>query len=280
MTNLEQDPRFEAALEECSRRVQRGEALETCLAGYPAAYREGLSRLVPLGGQMAKLREDPSPEFQARLEQQLLAQVEETRRERRGSLFGRLGRLFVANPALRMAAILLVIVALLAGGGFGVDQAAADSLPDSPLYQVKAAREQVQLALARSPEAQMEVRANLLQQRGQELDKALRANRPKQQVVEAVAGRVEKLTQQMVDQALERAARGNRQPAVRALVVLRAIDARVQRLSPQAAPEIQSSLLQLHQSLQAQERKLLQALPRNRGGAASRAPAPAVPPRP
>jgi hypothetical protein len=261
MTNQEENPRFAAALDECSRRVQLGESLESCLAAYPAEFREELALLVPLGGRVARLRLDPSPDFRARLETRLLATVDETRRTRRTGLPGFVGRLFAGNQALRIASILLVALVVLAGGGFEADRAAADSLPDSPLYGVKTAKERVQYALARTPEAQVEVRADQLQERSKELDKALRAGKGVK-VVDALAVRVTRATRQMVDKALEQRAGGNPRPALRALVAIRAMGVYVDRLSGEASsPEVRASLEKLQTFLMGQEGRLRAGAP-------------------
>ncbi len=255
MTSLEDSHRFAAALEGCSSRVRAGEALEACLADYPTEYRDELARLVPLGQRLARLRRDPSPEFQARLEQRLLGAVEEARRSRREGRWGGLARLFVANPAFRTAAIVALVLVFLGGSGLGVDQAAAGSLPDSPLYRVKTVKEAIQLALARSPEAQVEVNANQIQERGSELEKALRARKPGQ-VIEALAVRLARATDQMVTQALDREAKGNPQPAVRARQAIRTMLNRIDRLLPQAGPELRPALERMRTFLLQQERRL------------------------
>ncbi len=266
MMSMREDPRFSAALEECCGRVRRGEPLEQCVGDYPPEYREELARLVPLAFSLSRLARDPSPEFQARLELRLQAAVDETRRAQRSGPLGWIGRFFASAPLARTAAIVLVVVALIAGGGLGVDQAAASSLPDDPLYQVKTAREWVQLALARAPEAQVDVRANQIAERGTEMERAIRAGKPVR-ILDVLLVRLARTTRQMVDQALEREARGNRQPAIRALAVIRAMETRLDRLIPQASPEVRPALQRMGGFLREQERRLLVRGPRVGRGA-------------
>ena len=58
---LDNDRQFAAALAACCARVQRGESLEGCLNDYPAAYRDELRRLVPLGARVAAVGSAPAP---------------------------------------------------------------------------------------------------------------------------------------------------------------------------------------------------------------------------
>ena len=256
MKSLEEDTRFEEILDECCRRVGRGEPLERCLVDYPMEYREELTRLVPVARRVGVLVQDPSPEFQARLELRLLASVDDVHRRQRTGISARIGRFFAAIPLARSLAIALVVLLLLAGGGFGVNYAAADSLPDSPLYQVKTVREQLQLALARAPEAQVEVRARQIAQRGTELSQAIQGGKqPK--LVDTLVTRVETSTDQMVKQALAARDKGNPVPASRAAVAMRTMIRRVDTIIPKAKPDLRPSLQQLRVFFRDQERRLV-----------------------
>ncbi len=256
MMSLEEDARFAEILDECCRRVGRGEPLERCLGDYPVEYRGELTRLVPVAERVGVLVRDPSPEFQARLEQRVLTSADDIRRRQQTGLSARVGRFFTAIPLARSLAIALVVLLLLAGGGFGVNYAAADSLPDSPLYQVKTVREQLQLAFARAPEAQVEVRARQIAQRGTELNQAVQSGK-QPRVVDILVTRVETSTDQMIQQALLARARGNPLPARRAAVAVRAIVRRLNTIIPKARPELRPPLEQLRGFFQQQERRLL-----------------------
>ncbi len=159
MTTVEENERLALILEECTQRVQRGEPLEQCLASYPPEYREELSQLVPLAGRLNQLSRDPSHEFQARLEERLGASVDAARRRQKSGPLASIGRFFVASPVMRVAAVALVALLVLFGSGFGIVQAAEGSLPDSPLYQVKSAREWAERALAGNGESLVGVQA-------------------------------------------------------------------------------------------------------------------------
>jgi len=267
MMTLLGDHQFERALDECCGRVLRGELLERCLADYPAEYREELARLVPISTPLGRLGHDPSPEFQNRLERRLLASMDEARRLPEPGVLARLGRILMSNRMVRVAATVLVVLLLLGAGGFGVDRVAANSLPDSPLYRVKAARERLQLVLAQTPEARVAVQASQIAERGTEMERAVQTAKPAT-VVRMLETRLARATRNMVDQALEREARGNPQPAIRALAVLRAVEVRLDRLIVQARPEQRPELLRARDFIRQQEERLFEAFPRNTPGRA------------
>jgi hypothetical protein len=246
---------FGAALDDCVRRLRAGEPLERCLADYPADHRAEIARLAPLAARVAGLASDPAPAFQERLEARLRAAVEVERQVRRRSPRpGLLGRLFTAAPA-RVATIALVTCLLLLVGGGGALQAAEDSLPDNPLYRVKEAREATELWIARDDEARAGVLLRQLLARGRELGEAVRTNRPRA-MVELLALRVAEATDRIVDRALALHARGIREPARRALLLVREMQRIVDRGLAQAPLDSRPALRQLRDALEAEERRL------------------------
>jgi len=257
MTSLEEDARFAAALDECRRRMQRGETLKLCLADYPEEYRDELAHLAPMAARLGRCSRDPSPEFQGRLKARLLASVDEARRGQRSGLLGRFGRLFAAGSPVRSTALTLIALVFLIGSGAGIVQASAGSLPDSPLYQVKTAREWVELTLARNEEARLDAQTRQIDERGRELERAARDARLRRSF-EAVANRLIRSTEQMVDQALEKRAQGNPRPSLRALATIRAMQNRLDQLSREAPPEVRPLVERLHNFLDRQERRLLE----------------------
>lgn len=257
MRSLEEDGRFAAALEECCRRVQRGERLERCLADYPREYREELARLAPLAGRVGLLRRDPSPEFQARLERRLLASVDQARP---GKWPERLWFLFPVAPALRAAVATLVVLVLLSLSGAGAVRVSAGSLPDSPLYQVKAAREWVQLTMARDGESRVGVHSEQIGERGRELERSIQAGKPRR-VLATLAAKLAISTERMVDQALELQARGRPQAVARALAVIQAMERQLDRLEARVSGEARPILQRLRGFLDMQERRLLKSAP-------------------
>lgn len=251
---MEDDERFAATLDECCRRLQRGEPIAACLADYPAEYRAELARLAPLAAQVGELRRDPSPQFQTSLEQRLLAAVERQRTARQAPN-GWLGRLLPAALATRVALLAAAALIILAGSGVGI-AAAEDSLPDSPLYSVKTAREWVALALAFNGETRVSVHATQVAQRGRELALAIRADKPRP-VLETLVRRLGNSIDRMVAQALELQAQGRREPALRALAAIRIMEREVDRLAQQASPEVRPALARVNTFLQEQQARLL-----------------------
>lgn len=250
------DEQFALKLDECSQRMRRGETLEQCLAGCPVEYREELARLLPLTANLVQLAHNPSPDFQARLERKLLVSVNEARWGQRPGLLPSLGRFFSGSPAVRLASLGLAALVILLGGGFGAVQASEDSLPDSPLYQVKTAREWVELVLTASGESQTVAYVRVIDERGRELERAAGANKPERTLL-AVATRLARSTEEMVDKALEARARGNPRPAARALASVRSMQQRLNRLDTRGSPEFRRVVQRAVAFLEGQEQRLL-----------------------
>jgi hypothetical protein len=172
---------FERALDECLSQLNTGEfSLEEVLARYPKHEAElrPLLRTAMLVRQVPQAV--PSPEAKAAARQRLLLAVAKKRREKAVARLGLLRRIerSAANlvqplvrpqrQPLRLAqaiAALLVIVSLVSAGTLRV---AADSLPDSPLYPIKLAAEQFQLALTISPASQARLHMSYSERRLEE----------------------------------------------------------------------------------------------------------------
>jgi hypothetical protein len=252
VTPREEETSLSAALETRVRRLRRGESLADCLADCPPAYREEVARLAPLAARLGHLGLDPAPEFQARLEADLLAAVERER-ARRAAVPAR--RAWGGRPWWRAAAVALVVVLVLLGGGAGALAAAEGSLPDSPLYQVKEWREGAELALARDDAARLGVHGRIIQARGRELEWAVRAGKGRVMVA-LLALRLANATDRMVDGALAARTRGRPEAVPRALSIVTTMQARVDLLLAQAPPEVEPPLSRLRPFLAQQERRL------------------------
>jgi hypothetical protein len=129
---------FDNILDECLERLLvGGETIEQCLERYP----EQAAQLKPLLETALAVKEtsavQPRAEFKARARYQFRSALREAAAPK--PFFG---------WRRRWAAVVAVLVLLLAGGGTVF--AAAGSMPDSPLYPVKLATEQVQLVLTPS----------------------------------------------------------------------------------------------------------------------------------
>ncbi len=151
---------FDNILDECLERLISGEAIESCLAGYP----EYAEELEPLLRTALEAREaaaiKPRPEFRERAGYDFQAAIREMEPERNQSFFG-----WFPRWATVVAAV--VVVVLLAGTG--TVAASTNSLPDEPLYQVKLATEAVRLAFTPSPLSKAELYAKFADERVEEI---------------------------------------------------------------------------------------------------------------
>lgn len=132
---------FENILNECLERLLvKGESLEQCLERYP----EQAAELKPLLETALVAREastiQPRPDFKARARYQFRSALQEMAAGKSRISWGWFPR---------WATVVAVVLVLVLVGGSTV-VAADSSMPDSPLYQVKLATEQVRLTLTPS----------------------------------------------------------------------------------------------------------------------------------
>jgi hypothetical protein len=172
-TNLPASDSLADVLELCRLRLARGETIASCLAAYPA-YRAELAELLPLALQVQQLAHDPHPAYAAgarrRFQASLAAARENRSREVAAAYRGPFGW-------LKRFAAPLAVVAVLMLTGIGLVQASDSSLPDSPLYNVKAATESVGGLLPQTPAAKAEYQIRLANQRRKELATAESQNK-------------------------------------------------------------------------------------------------------
>ena len=186
---MRKDREFENILDECLEKMLQGKTVEQCLADYPdhAAALEPMLRTVVKARMATQIT--PRPEFKDRARHQFQAAIREMEtkpvRERRGFF-----------PSLKPAWIALAaLVAIVVAGG-GTVYAASNSLPDSPLYQVKLATESVRLALTPSDIGKAELYAKFADERVEEIVKM--ADKGKVDLVHAAT---ERLNDQLVAMA-------------------------------------------------------------------------------
>ena len=150
---------FENILEECLERLFRGETLEQCLQRYP----EQAAQLEPLLQTAQTIREtsaiQPRPEFKARARYEFRSALQAKASKKKLTLFG-------SRPRLAIA-FMVTSILLLAGGGTAV--AASRSMPDSPLYPVKLATEQIQMTITTSDEGKARLCVTLADKRVAEI---------------------------------------------------------------------------------------------------------------
>ena len=250
---LERDPRFTQALEDCSRRVRDGETLERCLADYPEAYRDELARLVPVTDRLQRIARDPSAEFEARLGQRLAGAVAQERTRHSNGFFTGLQGLLGASP-WRTATAALLVALIIGGSSVSVTQAAETSLPDSPLYPVKVAREWIEVRLANTDDGRIAVASKHLEKRDQELERALQAGRPA--LIESIVRKLIEDCEQMVGRALVARRLGNTNAVERASAALDKAMGVIQRLQATAPADAQPALRRASNFLQMQQQRL------------------------
>ncbi len=181
---------FENILDECLDRLAGGETLEQCLQSYPeqAAQLEPLLKMAQAVSKASAIL--PRSEFKARARYQFHSALQAETTKKRQPLFGLRRRWSVV---LMVASILL-----LAGGGTAV--AASNSMPDSPLYPVKLAAEQVQLTLTPSDIGKARLCAVLADRRVAEI--ICMASRGDVQRVELITQRLDERLEMLAELAL------------------------------------------------------------------------------
>jgi hypothetical protein len=173
------DKEFDNILNECLERLLKGETVEQCLQGYP----EQAEELKPLleTALVAKKASaiQPRADFKARARYQFRSALQEIASPKTRPFWGWFPR---------WATVVTVILVLLLAGG-GTVAAAGNSMPDSPLYPVKLATEQVQLTLTPSPIGKARLCAELADKRVAEI--AYMANKGDAQQVELATQRLD-----------------------------------------------------------------------------------------
>ncbi len=173
---------FEQVVDACLAAVASSEVgVDTVLEEHP----EFAPRLRPMlrAAQIVRSTPQPVPSVAARAaaKRELLLAVARKRQERVAPAGLRhYVQVFVgflqglSQPALplgRAAFALLAVLVFLTATGYGVTQVAASSLPDSPLYPVKLATEEIELALAPSPAARARLFLSFSERRLEEATK-------------------------------------------------------------------------------------------------------------
>src|SRR4029077_13419038 len=133
-----------------------------------------LAALLPIAAQVQSLAHNPDPEHAAaalRRFQLTLAAARENRAQGEAAR-SRRPMTWVTRLTLPIA-----LVVVLFASGLGLVQASDGSLPDSPLYTVKQAGENVGLLFARSPEGKAMLNARVANRRRLDLDNAEKARK-------------------------------------------------------------------------------------------------------
>jgi hypothetical protein len=157
---------IESIFEECIQRIQLGESIESCLQRYPdmAPELQTMLRTFVNVNWRASLVQ-PEPNFKARARMQLqremytLQQEHLVKQVRKPTSFN-LQRAWI--PAA-------ICICVLLFGSVGTAAASTDAMPDQPLYPVKLATEQVQLALSFSDNDKAMTNMHIAESRSKEI---------------------------------------------------------------------------------------------------------------
>ncbi|MFC2015133.1 DUF5667 domain-containing protein [Chloroflexota bacterium] len=149
-------------LDKCLERLLiEGETIEQCLSSFP----EHSEELKPLLETILATRQvstiEPRPEFRERARYQFTAALQEKEQKSSRSLFS-----WNWQPRWVTTAAIILLVLITSGSTIA---AASGSMPDSPLYQVKLATEQVQVAVTLSELGKAELHANIADKRVTEI---------------------------------------------------------------------------------------------------------------
>ncbi len=187
---MKKSRKFNNILDECLERLLvKGETIEQCLRSYPEQADELESLLQTALATKQASAIQPRPEFRAKARYQFRLALQEIEPKRRLPFFGWQPRWATA--------VTIVLILLLAGGGTVV--AAGNSMPDSPLYQVKLATEEVRLALTPSALGKAEFYAKLADRRVLEIVSMADENKPEQ--IEQTAHRLNTYLTKIADLA-------------------------------------------------------------------------------
>jgi hypothetical protein len=151
---------FDNIFNDCLERILvKGESIEACLVQYPQQADDLKPLLETALAARKALDIKPRPEFRARARYQFHSALQEAAAKKQRRPF---------SWQLRWVTTASLALALLLSGG-GIVAAASTSMPDSPLYQVKLATEQIQLFLTPATEDKAELYAKLADRRVTEI---------------------------------------------------------------------------------------------------------------
>ncbi len=183
---MRKEERFNNILNDCLDRILKGETVEQCLLNYPeqAKELEPLLQTAKAARVISSLQ--PRPEFKAEARRQFQAALIEKQVNQNQSK-AHAGQRWQWRWQSGWAIALIVVVMVVLGGG-GTVAAASGSMPDSGLYSVKLATEQVQLVLAPGEVAKTQLNAKFADRRTEEI--IYTANKGNPQEVQTTVSRL------------------------------------------------------------------------------------------
>jgi len=158
-------------LDECLERLLvKGETIEQCLVSYPEYADELESLLQTVVATREAVAIQPRPEFKSKARYEFRLELQKVEPGRRPTSLG-----WYPRWAIAMVALLVILL-----GGGGIVAAAGNSMPDSFLYPVKLATEQVRLGLTFSDIGKAELHAELADTRVNEIVYIVNKDKPGQ----------------------------------------------------------------------------------------------------
>ena len=194
---MKRDKEFNNILNECLERLLEGETIEQCLHRYPeqATELKPLLQTALVAKRVSAIQ--PRADFKARARYQFRSALKEAATKSRPSLGW-----FPRWATVATIALVLLLV------GSGTVAAAGSSMPDSPLYPVKLATEEVRLALTPSPLGKAEFCAELADRRVAEI--IYMANKGDVQQLELITQRLDERLLMLARSSLSRRKRVKR----------------------------------------------------------------------
>jgi hypothetical protein len=173
---------FNNILDECLESLlTKGATIEQCLQRFPK-HADELKPLLETALATKRVSAiQPSPDFRDRARYQFYSALQEIGHRKSRAFFS-----WGWQP--RWATVVAIVLALFVAGG-STAAAASGSMPDDPLYPVKLATEQAQLAFTFSSLGKAELYAKLAERRVDEI--ALMASKNKPEQIERTAQRLD-----------------------------------------------------------------------------------------
>jgi hypothetical protein len=166
---------FDRVLDHCLTEIQAGRmTLEEALSSYPR-HAHGLRALLETAIQTrAELApDDPDAAYLRNSHNRIINSLRSASRPKKQSSLR--SRSISLRPAY--ALIIVTLLAVLFGSGFGVYTASASSLPGDALYQVKLAGEKIQLAVSLSDDGDVQLLLGFAERRLGEVQALIDAGR-------------------------------------------------------------------------------------------------------
>ncbi len=166
--------RIEEIFEECLKRVNLGESIESCLQSYPE-FSEQLEILLRTSANIKwrSSKVTPRAEFKARARTQFIRAItEKNLSEHYRAMKKRYHKgpsVFIIHRILAPALTALIVIILIASAGTVTAAAATGAMPDEFLYPAKLATEQVRLAFSFTDADKAIVNAQIAETRAKEI---------------------------------------------------------------------------------------------------------------